>query len=63
MVLGVYLQVISEVCLPQEDTVAILVRTAELLRVPVCLSVLAQLLLARKTLVATLYGEEARGIK
>lgn len=50
-----YLEVIPEVCLPEEDAVAVLVRAAELLRVPVGLGVSAQLVLAGKALVATLH--------
>lgn len=54
MILGVNLQVVSEVCLPEEDSVAVLVGTAELLQVLVSVTVAIQPLLTSKTFATTL---------
>ena len=53
-----YLEVVPEVCLPEEDAVAVLVGTAELLGVLVRVRVSSQLVLAREALVTTLQSEE-----
>ena len=60
MILRVDLEVVPEMCLPEEDAVAVLVGTAELLRVLVRLCVPRQLLLTSEALPTTLERQRTR---
>lgn len=59
-----YLEMVPEVCLPEKDAVAVLVRATELLGVLMRISMSVQLVLARKALVAALQegGKKEREI-
>lgn len=56
-----YLEVIFEVRLSQEDAIAILVGTTKLLCVLMCVSVSVQLLLCSEGLITTLHRERGGG--